>query len=139
MTITPLEGAHLETHLGAPAAKWISVGLATAPADREAAAEAVRTAYVSADLDPPKRIVWFGSPLAGARAAALLSGRRGLPGEQSASTEDIADLLRAQDCRPAPGTAGVSVRTAVRTRPWAAAREQVHAALGPDGWARLWA
>jgi hypothetical protein len=138
MTVTPLEGVQLETHLGATAAKWISVGLSTAPADREAAAEAVRTAYQSADLAPPKRIVWFDSPLAGARAAALLTGRRGLPGQHTASTDDIAELLRAQDCPPTPGTAGVSVRSAVRTRPWAAAREQVHAALGPDGWARLW-
>lgn len=143
MTITTslsqeLADARVESHLGAAAAKWISIGLSTAPADRDAAAEAVRTAYVSAGLPPPARVVWFDSPLAGARAAALLTGRRGLPGQPAAPTDDIAEALRAQGCPPNGGSAGVSVRSMLRTAPWAAARDQVHAALGPDGWARLW-
>ena len=119
-------------------------------------------------------MVWFESPAAGARAAALLTGRRELPGRAapsrtaaiqatvapgptgvrtatlqavvvepaagSRSTDgvEIADSLRTQGCPPSAGSAGISVRSAVRTAAWAAARDQVRGALGPDGWARLW-
>ena len=127
--------------LGAAAAKWTAIGLSTAPADRDTAAEAVRIAYTSVGLPAPKHVVWFDSPLAGARAAALLTGRRGLPGPRGPEGPpggDLADLLQTQGCPPSPGSAGVSVRAAVRTEPWTAARDQVRTALGPDGWARLW-
>src|SRR5262245_43361367 len=85
-----LQESPVEGHLGAAAAKWIGVGLSTSPADRDAAAEAVRAAYVSAGLRPPARIVWFDSPLSGSRAAALLTGRRGLPGQPNAPAAEIA-------------------------------------------------
>ncbi|UWZ40633.1 hypothetical protein Drose_28085 [Dactylosporangium roseum] len=127
--------------LGAVSAKWLAAGLSTAPADRDAAADAVRLAYRSAGLPEPARIVWFASPSAGARAAALLTGRRDLPGgpeDKDRWDEEIAADLRAQGCPPRPGTAGVPVRAAVRNRPWAAARAEVYALLGPDGWAGLW-
>ncbi|UWP80766.1 hypothetical protein Dfulv_37330 [Dactylosporangium fulvum] len=127
--------------LGAVSAKWLAAGLSTAPADRDAAADAVRLAYRSAGLPEPAHIVWFASPSAGARAAALLTGRRDLPGgpeDKARWDEEIAAELRAQGCPPSPGTAGVSVRAAVRNQPWAAARAEVYALLGPDGWAGLW-
>ncbi|MER7005737.1 DUF6745 domain-containing protein [Dactylosporangium sp. NPDC000555] len=126
--------------LGAVSAKWLAAGLSTAPADRQAAAEAARLAYRSAGLPEPRHVVWFASPLAGARAAALLTGRRGLPGATPDPAEEaIAAQLRGQGCPPVLGSAGASVRTAVRTAPWAAARAEAHDLLGPDGWAGLWA
>jgi hypothetical protein len=126
--------------LGAAAAKWTAIGLSTAPADRDTAVEAVRICYTSVGLPVPKHVLWFDSPMAGARAAALLTGRRGLPGPRGPESQsvDVAALVEAQGCPPSPGSAGVSVRAAVRTEPWSAARDQVRAALGPDGWARLW-
>ncbi|WP_327009451.1 hypothetical protein OHA72_20735 [Dactylosporangium sp. NBC_01737] len=183
MTTTPLTDETSAAVLGANAAKWLAAGLSTAPADRDAAADAVRLAYRAAGLPEPAHVVWFASPAAGARAAALLTGRRDLPGSAAgpgtvhdpaparprpmttaarraaragltlptarlgvstgvvpASADAIvAEELRAQGCPPVPGTAGVSVRAAVRTTPWAAARAEVHDSLGPDGWARLWA
>jgi hypothetical protein len=125
--------------LGAVSSKWLAAGLSTAPADRQSAADAVRLAYRSAGLPEPRHIVWFASPLAAARAAALLTGRRALPG----TTPDPADAaieseLRAQRCPPVHGSAGASVRAALRTNPWAEARAEAHALLGPDGWATLW-
>ncbi|WP_432828319.1 DUF6745 domain-containing protein [Dactylosporangium sp. CA-092794] len=131
------------TTLGAVSAKWLAAGLSTAPADRAAAADAVRLAYRSAGLPEPAHVVWFASPLAGARAAALLTGRRDLPGAAPTGSEAAADAavaaqLRAQGCPPVPGTAGPSVRAAVRTAPWAASRSEAHELLGPDGWAALW-
>ncbi|MET7399871.1 hypothetical protein ABZS66_40945, partial [Dactylosporangium sp. NPDC005572] len=119
--------------LGAVSAKWLAAGLSTAPAGRGAAEDAVRLAYRSAGLRPPKHIVWFASPLAAARAAALLTGLSTV-----APDGGVAFQLSSQGCPPVAGTAGPSVRAAVRTQPWAAARAEVHALLGPDGWAALW-
>jgi len=128
-----------DTRLATTTARWTGIGLSTAPTERTEAAEAVVTAYTSVGLRPPAHIVWFASPAAGARAAALLTGCRGTPAAPVDPGDDIASALRDQGCAPTPGSAGVSVRSQVRTAPWATARREVNAALGPDGWARLWA
>ncbi|MGI5237507.1 DUF6745 domain-containing protein [Dactylosporangium sp. CA-139066] len=136
---TPAAAESRAAALGAVSAKWLAAGLSTAPADRAAAREAVRLAYRSAGLPEPRHIVWFASPLAGARAAALLTGRRDLPGAApDPADEAVAADLRAQGCPPVIGSAGPSMRNAVRTAPWAAARSEAHDLLGPDGWAALW-
>ncbi|WP_432975740.1 DUF6745 domain-containing protein [Dactylosporangium sp. CA-233914] len=125
--------------LGAVSAKWLAAGLSTAPADRRAAEDAVRLAYRSAGLPEPRHIVWFASPLAGARAAALLTGRRPDPGTPPDPADTAIEAeLREQRCPPVRGSAGPSARAAVRTNPWAAARAEAHELLGPDGWAALW-
>ncbi|MEU1802535.1 DUF6745 domain-containing protein [Streptomyces sp. NPDC019937] len=117
--------------------RWRAVAAATGPADREAAGAGIRLAYEAAGLEPPERIVWTGSPLAGTAAALLLTGRaEGLPGEVA---ERAADALAAAGVEPVVGAAGSSVREAVRTRPWARARQRAHTALGPSGWAERWA
>jgi Domain of unknown function (DUF6745) len=90
---------------------WFDRGLATMPADRATAEEAVRAAYASAGLTPPERFEWRDSPHAAALAAMALT----------------------------PEEAGASVRTKLRTRPWAAARAELTAALGAAGWAQHWA
>jgi hypothetical protein len=43
--------------------KWTRLGLSTEPAAREKAEKAIIAAYLAAGLNPPKRIVWCGSPL----------------------------------------------------------------------------
>jgi hypothetical protein len=91
---------------------WREIAAATGPADRAAAEHGVRLAYRLAGLPEPECIVWAGSPREGAALAARLT---------------------------AEGAAGRSVRDAVRTRPWAAARERVSDRLGPVGWAERWA
>src|SRR5262245_9896349 len=48
--------------------RWLRVGLSTTPADRPAAAAAVRVAYAAAGLQPPSIVVWMDSPLAGCLA-----------------------------------------------------------------------
>jgi hypothetical protein len=93
---------------------WLAVGLATGPADRVEAEDAVRTAYRLAGRPGPDRIEWQGSPRAGALAAARLTA--GADG----------------------GEAGRSVRADVRTRPWANARAVLAARLGGAGWAEHW-
>ncbi|WP_433608630.1 DUF6745 domain-containing protein [Dactylosporangium sp. CA-139114] len=139
MTSTLTTAESRAAALGAVSAKWLAAGLSTQPADRPAAEEAVRLAYRSAGLPAPRHIVWFASPLAGARAAALLTGRRGLPGTPADPADHAIEAeLRAQGCPPVHGSAGTSVRAAIRTNPWAAARAEAHDLLGPDGWAALW-
>jgi hypothetical protein len=117
--------------------RWLEHGLATGPGDRAAAEQAVRDAYRLAGLTAPTHVVWLGSPLAGACAAALLN----TPAPAAALTgpwRDAAARLAEQGCPPG-FPAGRSVRPAVRTAPWAAARRELTDALGPAGWARHWA
>lgn len=90
-------------------AEWRAWASATGPADRARAEEGVRRAYRLAGLAEPERVVWAGSPRA---AVALLRER--------------ADR-------------GPSVRDAVRSAPWAAARRRLHTELGPAGWSAHWA
>jgi hypothetical protein len=98
--------------LAARADGWLARGLAAVPADRVDAEAGVGQAYELAGLKAPERIEWRGSPAAGARTAQ--------------------ELWTA-------GEAGASVRATVRTRPWANARAELVARLGPAGWARHWA
>ncbi|MEU6237533.1 hypothetical protein ABZ885_31545, partial [Kitasatospora sp. NPDC047058] len=91
-------------------ARWRVCAAATGPAERAEVEGAVRVAYRAAGLAGPAEVRWFGSP-ASAAVAAL--------------------ELRA--------AGAVSVREAVRTAPWEAARRQAVERAGAAGWAPLWA
>src|SRR5690606_24174963 len=52
--------------------EWLAHGLSTEPADRDEAERGVRDAYREAELEPPRIVVWLGSPFAGALGAAML-------------------------------------------------------------------
>ncbi|HWS39234.1 MAG TPA: hypothetical protein VN408_41630 [Actinoplanes sp.] len=136
--------------------QWLATAVGTGPADREAAEIAVRVSYATAGLAPPARVYWFGSPRAGAAAAALLSGA--LPAASSPPDPTAAALSAPADPVPGSGvpgwfpevcdelrrqgwdprdSVGRSVRRQVRTEPWAAARRAALETFGPDGWAQL--
>ncbi|MFD5203966.1 DUF6745 domain-containing protein [Streptomyces sp. NPDC058375] len=87
---------------------WRSVAAATGRADRAAAEAGVRSAYRTAGLAEPDRIIWAASPRAAVEAV-----------------EKLTD-------------AGRSVREEVRTRPWAEERRRMYDELGPAGWSALW-
>ena len=55
--------------------EWLKIGLATGPADREAAQAAIADAYHMAGLEPPTRWIWLGSPYAGCIGSSLTSTR----------------------------------------------------------------
>jgi hypothetical protein len=55
--------------------EWVGHGLALQPADRATAEAGVGLVYRAAGLPPPRRVVWAGSPLAGAVAALTLTAR----------------------------------------------------------------
>ncbi|GJF32230.1 hypothetical protein KNE206_49300 [Kitasatospora sp. NE20-6] len=94
----------------AATARWRAVAAATGPADRPRTEQAVRAAYRAAGLAEPGLVRWYGSPLEAARAALHLHAE-----------------------------GAVSVRDAVRTRPWEQARTALHGRIGAQGWAGLWA
>ncbi|GLW66688.1 hypothetical protein Arub01_49320 [Actinomadura rubrobrunea] len=114
------------------AADWASIPFTTGPADRARAEAAIADAYARAGLAAPERVVWLPSPVHGAVAAALLAGH-------ALDAEPLAGFVG--PVREALGDAdpGPSVRDAVRTRPWEAARTAACADLGPQEWPRLWA
>ncbi|WP_280406673.1 DUF6745 domain-containing protein [Nocardia carnea] len=90
--------------------QWRASSATTGPGDRAAAEAGVRLAYETAGLAAPERIIWVRSPL---EAVNLL--RSGLSAE-----------------------AGRSVREPLRSAPWAAARDRLHAELGAREFARHW-
>ena len=69
MKITSLTSTQ-QRKLTAHRDQWLAFGLRTGPTDRAKAEAACRLAYQCAELEPPKLILWFGSPLAGCYAAA---------------------------------------------------------------------
>lgn len=91
-------------------ARWRATASATGPGDRAAAELAVRAAYREAGLPEPAEVRWHGSPLAAAEAALELRA-----------------------------AGAVSVREAVRTRPWEAARRRAVEEVGQAGWSAHWA
>ncbi|MFF9165328.1 MULTISPECIES: DUF6745 domain-containing protein [unclassified Streptomyces] len=95
-------------HADEVVADWRARAAATGPADRAAAEAGVRLAYRRAGLAEPERVLWARSP------------REGV-----ALVRELTD-------------AGPSVREAVRSRPWAAARARLHEELGPAGWSAHW-
>ncbi|HEY1820372.1 MAG TPA: hypothetical protein VGG83_10615 [Trebonia sp.] len=60
-TLTPEQ----ETLLSVVRDEWIAHGLSTERADRSAAEGGVRAAYRAAGLEPPRFMIWLGSPWAG--------------------------------------------------------------------------
>ncbi|UBU15000.1 DUF6745 domain-containing protein [Nonomuraea gerenzanensis] len=113
---------------------WERVAVATGPG--EGAEEAVRQAYREAGLAEPERVLVLPSPLAGAVAAAWLTGD-----EQVRASLEQAIVKQNGTAVPAHGGGdpGRSVREAVRTGPWERARAAAYAELGPGGWAERWA
>ncbi|MEU9127121.1 DUF6745 domain-containing protein [Kitasatospora sp. NPDC048540] len=112
-------------------ARWREVAAGTGPADRPAVERAVRAAYRAAGLAEPAAVVWFGSPQAAALGALALRGAapEGLP---------LGGALAALEAAGVRAGGAVSVRERIRTAPWEAARQRLHAGLGALGWAELW-
>ena len=136
---------------GQQGAPWRDVALGTGAADRAAAEAGVRAAYASAGLAAPRTMVWFDSPLQATAAALILTGRDRAVREAGSGDDgdsfagpvvvlaEAARVLAAHGVAAEPGAAGASVREAVRTAPWEAARKRQLDALGPVGWSEHWA
>jgi len=67
--LTPEQESKLQDYVE----KWINIGLSITPADHSKAESAMTAAYKNAGLKAPA-FIWLGSPLAGALAAAEITG-----------------------------------------------------------------
>ena len=108
-------------------ARWTDIGLCTMPADRGAAEQAIREMYGAANLPPPAKIVWCGSPLASGLTRAIIIDKKLLP--------QIGDAVRAS-VRASVGdsvraSVGASVGDSVRDSVWDSVRgRDVRASVG---------
>ena len=118
--------------------EWLKVGLSTEPADRAAAEAGVREAYSRAGLEPPARVVWLDSPLAGCIGSAMLHHDqvRAQVGDQVRAQvgdqvwaqvrDQVEDQVRAQ--------VRDQVRDQVEDQVWAQVRDQVRGMVGDAVW-----
>ena len=88
--------------------RWTKIGLCTAPTDRPRAEKAIRACYLAAELEPPKQIVWCGSPLSMGLTRAFVKER------------------------------GDSVWASVRDSVWDSVWDSVRASVGDSVWASVW-
>jgi len=94
--------------------RWTKIGLCTEPADRPKAERSIRSMYRAAKLEPPKKIVWCGSPMSQGLVRAIVLDERMIK-EIGASVGD---------------SVGDSVRASVRASVWAS----VWASVGASVW-----
>jgi hypothetical protein len=124
--------------LGTVASDWLAALLAVGPTDRDTAEAGVRQAYRAAGLAPPERVVWFGSPLAGAVAVALLTGLDADIAVPDPRWERVRDELERQDVPAAPDRIGRPVRPRIGPVLWAEVRTQLRHRMGPILWDQAW-
>lgn len=131
-------GAGQLAALDAVAGEWLAALLTVGPTDREAAETGVDQAYRAASLAPPERVVWLGSPLAGAVAVALLTGLDTDMAAPDPSWEPVRKELERQGQPAAPGRAGPPVRPRIGPMCWAQARARLRRQTGPSLWDQAW-
>ena len=90
--------------------RWTKIGLCTEPADRPKAERSIRSMYRAAKLEPPKKIVWCGSPMSQGLVRAIVLDERMIK-EIGASVGD---------------SVGDSVRASVRASVWDSVRASVY-------------
>jgi uncharacterized protein DUF6745 len=119
-------------------AEWTAVGLGSGTTDRAAAEAGVRLAYRAAGLAPPARVVWLGSPLRGAVAAALLADP-GLLDGAGPLARAVADELAAQGLDLSAGDGGGrALHAKLRAELWAEARSGMASQTTPRLRALVW-
>ena len=106
--------------------KWTEIGLCTRPADRLVAEDGVRLAYKIAELEPPTRIVWCGSPLSLGLTKAIIFG---LKDQGDSVWDSVGDSVW--------DSVGDSVRASVWDSVRASVRDSVRASVGDSVWASV--
>ena len=91
--------------------KWTRIGLCTDPADRPNAEAGIKLAYKAAGLDPPKSIVWCGSPMSQGLTRAIVFG---LKEAEIKIGDSVWDSLGASVWDSVGASVGASVRASVR-------------------------
>jgi hypothetical protein len=118
--------------------EWLTHGLSTAPADRAAAGQGIRDAYTAAGLQPPRFIIWLGSPWAGAIAQAITPA---IIAPYMAGGAQVYDQVYDQVGAQVDDQVGTQVRDQVRAQVGAQVddqvRDQVYDQVGAQVYAQV--
>ena len=117
--------------------KWLAIGLSTAPANRERAEGAINTAYLSAGLKPPGRIVWCGSPLSQGLTRAIVPKMMNDRSVRDSVRARVWDSVRASVWASVGASVRDSVRDSVSDSVTASVGASVRASVGASVWASV--
>src|SRR6267154_2609894 len=115
--------------------RWTKIGLCTDPADRPRAEAAIRDMYRQGGLDPPKAIVWCGSPLAQVLTRIIILDKKLMTANGGVGTSVWASVevsvrnsleARIWDSVGASVRARVLPHVSVLKSVWASVREEPH-------------
>jgi hypothetical protein len=118
--------------------KWIKIGLSTEPANREKAEEAVNKLYILAGLNPPKKIVWCGSPMSQGLARAIILDKKIINNIGDSVRDSVRDSVGASVRDSVRDSVGASVRDSVRDSVRESVRDSVWDSVGDSVWASVW-
>ena len=94
--------------------RWTKIGLCTDPADRPRAEAAIHESYRAAGLQPPRKIVWCGSPLSQGLTRAIILDKKLMPSVGDSVRASVWDSVWASVGASVGDSVGASVRASVR-------------------------
>ena len=110
--------------------KWTDIGLCTDPANRPEAEKAINKSYRSAGLQPPKKIVWCGSPFSQGLVRAIILDKKLI--------KDFWDSVGASVWDSVWDSVGASVGASVRASVGDSVRDSVGDSVGASVWDSVW-
>ena len=113
--------------------KWLAIGLSTEPANRPKAEAAIVQSYRLAGLEPPKRIVWCGSPLSQGMTRAIILDKDAVSVGDSVWVS-VGDSVGASVWASVWDSVRASVRASVGASVGASIRDSVWASVGDSVW-----
>jgi Domain of unknown function (DUF6745) len=117
---------------------WLGDDPAAGLTDRETAQAGVCQAYLAAGLGSPERVVWFGAPLSGAVAVAVLTGLDAEAPVRDPLWDRVRAELHAQGTSSVVGRIGRPVRAWIGPLVWNQVRNRVRRQTGPGLWEQVW-
>ena len=105
--------------------KWTKIGLCTEPANRIEAEKYINESYISVGLNPPKKIVWCGSPLSQALVRAIILDKKLIENIGDSVWDSVVDSVRAYVGASVWDSVGDSVRAYVGASVWDSVRAYV--------------
>jgi hypothetical protein len=116
--------------------RWIEIGLCTEPADRPRAEAAIREMYRQGGLEPPKKIVWCGSPLSQGLTFAIILDRKLTRQIWASDWDNI--ILDKELTRQIRDSVWDNVRDSVEDSVWDRAWGSIRDSLGDNVTTSVW-
>jgi hypothetical protein len=137
--------------------RWTKIGLCTDPANRQDAESAIAMMYRAANLEPPKKIIWCGSPLSQGLVRSIILNKKFLDSVgasvwdsvgdsvmdsvRDSVMDSVRDSVRASVRDSVGASVRASVRDSVRASVWDSVRDSVwdsvRASVGASVWASV--